>query len=93
MNHPKKRGVFLFSKSILEVLPKLQFWKHLISVPNLYHFGYEKALSAQTVVPTLREFAEDFFDYESSGWIKRHIARGYEVTRPMADRPVRALGK
>src|SRR6056297_293245 len=34
---------------------------------------------------TLREFAEDFFDYETSRWIKRRIARGYEVTRPMAN--------
>lgn len=41
--------------------------------------------SAQKAVPTLSEFATDFFDYETSRWIKRRIARGYEVTRPMAD--------
>lgn len=34
---------------------------------------------------TLRDFTTDFFDYETSRWIKRRIARGYDVTRPMAN--------
>jgi integrase len=33
---------------------------------------------------TLQEFAEGFFDWETSNWLKRRSARGYSVTKPMA---------
>ena len=34
---------------------------------------------------TLKEFTKDFFEWNKSKWLERRRARGYSVTKPMAD--------